>query len=120
MSIDPEKRDEIKGEIMAEGVPVGKPPSEVQIAPVGNYAQREPVFTTASVVGLITGIVSYAVAKGWFDAADEAFFIAMAPVIAGVVIGLVGRLFATPTKKANVAIDVAYESNPAIEARPTL
>jgi hypothetical protein len=118
--MDPDKRQEIKGDIMAEGVPVSAPPSEVKIGPVGNKAQQEPVVTTTSILGLVTGIVSYFVAKGWFDAADEAFLIGLAPLVAGILAGLIARRFAVPTAKADRAVEVAWESNPATDAKPAL
>ena len=116
----PAENAEVDGERMAEGYPVPKPPPSVKIGPVGNYAEREPVVTTASLLGLLTGIISYAVAKGWFDAADEAFLIGLAPTVAGLVAGLIARQFVTPNAKADMAVDVAYLSNPRTDSKPEL
>ena len=92
----------------------------IQVQPQGNLAQQEPVFTTSSILGLITGIASYAVAKGWFDAADEAFLIGLAPTVAGVVAGLIARQFVTPTAKAEKAIEMAKAQDPQTGRTPVL
>jgi hypothetical protein len=94
--------------------------NEIQVPGQGNALQQEPVLSAASIVGLITGIVSYAVAKGWFDAADEALLIGLAPTIAGVVIGVVARRWVTPTAKAEKAIDLAKAADPVTGQTPVL
>lgn len=111
--MDGEKRDEIKGQIMAEGVPVEKPPGVIPIGRVGNFLQQEPVLVNAFVT-IIVGVAA------WFGTSldtGEVFTVVGAVFTVG---SIVVRQYAVPLPKAEKAVAVAYASDPVVEAKPGL
>ena len=85
-----------------------------------SFVDREPVVTTATIIGLLSAIVSWAVANNYVGKAHEALLMAIIPTVAAVVFAYYGRRGVTSVGRAQIAIDGAYTAQPGRDPKPKL
>ena len=100
------------GDAIAEA-PVRKPPQAVKVGRVGNIFQQEPVVINA----IVTLVVLIGTVWGTNLEPSEVATIVGAVFTIG---SFVARQYAVPMARADAAVDTAYESNPATDAKPVL
>ncbi len=100
------------GDAIADA-PVRKPPQSVKVGRVGHIVQQEPVVINA----IVTLVVLIGTVWGTnLDPGEIATIVGAVFTIGS----FVARQYAVPIARADAAVDTAYESNPATDAKPTL
>lgn len=84
------------------------------------YVDREPIITSATVIGLLSALVSWAVSRNLLGGADETFLNAVIPVVSAVAFAYYGRNGVTSVGRARMAIDDAYTAQPGLDPKPTI
>ncbi len=85
-----------------------------------SYVDREPIITAATVIGLLSALVSWAVSRNLLGEADETFLLAVIPVVSAVAFAYYGRHGVTSVGRAQMAIDDAYTAQPGLDPKPTI
>lgn len=104
---------ETKEDLVADGLPVPKPPKTVKVGRVGNIVEQEPVATS-----FVASVIVFLAAKYGFDTDYATATYAAGGVLA--VLSFLARQLAVPLKRAEAGIASAYKADPAYDAKPVL
>src|SRR5215204_796992 len=86
----------------------------------GSYVDREPVITSAGILGVLSALVSWGVGRNLLGSADEAMLMAIIPTVAALGFAYYGRRGVTSVGRAQNAIDGAYTAQPGLDPKPKL